>query len=390
VVQSLPQTIEVCPSRHFWYTTMALPVVKNVLECADYSSTLEPYLYELRPLPGVVVEALTNVAALEQVYLDTNPAITSIAFSLALAPIFLVVSEVNKNYSQVDRMWSILPTIYNVHYAFYAHLAGLDTTRVGAVALASTIWSTRLTYNYFRRGGYSVGSEDYRWALVKEHIGPAAMFVLNVIFISLAQSLLLCAITTPTYVMLLSERLVDAGAVSGWTFGDTCAFATMVGLVTVTAVGDQQQWNFQNAKSEYRQTGRVTGGFHRDELERGFRTTGLFAYARKPNYATEQAHWGMLYVWSCITSGTWYNWTGIGFVGYLFLFQASTWLTELLTERKYPDYKVYRRQVGKFLPTSLAPPKFGKSTARITDGSPNGSAKKDVDAVHARERYNLR
>jgi hypothetical protein len=22
---------------------------------------------------------------------------------------------------------------------------------------------TRLTFNYFRKGGYSVGSEDYRW-----------------------------------------------------------------------------------------------------------------------------------------------------------------------------------------------------------------------------------
>ena len=46
----------------------------------------------------------------------------------------------------------------------------------------------RLTYNYWRKGGYSVGSEDYRWNLIKEHIGMPLFFVLNVVFISTLQS----------------------------------------------------------------------------------------------------------------------------------------------------------------------------------------------------------
>lgn len=370
---------------------MALPVVKNALECADYSSTLEPYLYQLRPLPGVVVESITNAAALKQLYLDTNPAITSIAFSIAIAPIFLVVSEINKNYSQVDRMWSILPSIHHLHYFLYAYLSGLDTTRIGGVALASTIWSTRLTYNYWRRGGYSIGSEDYRWEIVKDYVGPAVMFLFNVTFISLAQSLLLCAITTPAYVMLLSERLVSANALPSWTIGDTFAFSTIVTLIALTAIGDQQQWNYQNAKYAYRETGTVPAGsnFTKEQLSLGFPTVGFFAYARKPNYATEQAVWGTFYLWSCITSGTLYNWTGIGFLGYLLLFQASTWLTELLSEGKYPEYQQYRQQVGKFIPTSFTAPAIEKvkGNKAITNGA---AAQKDADAVHARERYNLR
>jgi len=32
------------------------------------------------------------------------------------------------------------------------------------------------------------------------------------------------------------------------------------------------------------------------------------------------------------------------------LFQGSTWFTELLTSRKYPEYKEYQKRVGKFLP----------------------------------------
>ena len=45
-----------------------------------------------------------------------------------------------------------------------------------------------MTYNYYRRGGYSIGSEDYRWKIVKDYIGQPLFFVLDVLFISLAQS----------------------------------------------------------------------------------------------------------------------------------------------------------------------------------------------------------
>lgn len=47
----------------------------------------------------------------------------------------------------------------------------------------------RLTYNYWRKGGYSIGSEDYRWIIVKDYVNSPVVFLLfNVVFISLAQS----------------------------------------------------------------------------------------------------------------------------------------------------------------------------------------------------------
>lgn len=46
----------------------------------------------------------------------------------------------------------------------------------------------RLTYNYWRKGGYTIGSEDYRWEVLREKISPPLFFVFNVLFISLAQS----------------------------------------------------------------------------------------------------------------------------------------------------------------------------------------------------------
>ena len=77
---------------------------------------------------------------------------------------------------------------------------------------------------------------------------------------------------------------------------------------------------------------------------------GLFAYSRHPNFAAEQAIWVGLYQWGCWSTNTLVNWTFAGAVGYLILFQASTWFTEAITSKKYPDYKEYQKQIGKFIP----------------------------------------
>ena len=120
---------------------MALPVVKTALDCSSFSNTVTPFLHQLRPLPGILFASATNPAALKQIYLDTNPLVSAFAFSLALTPIFLVVSEINKNYSQVDRLWSIIPTLYNAHFVIYAHLMGFETKRLDTLLAASCIWS---------------------------------------------------------------------------------------------------------------------------------------------------------------------------------------------------------------------------------------------------------
>lgn len=120
---------------------MALPVIKTAPDCSDFARTVTPFFHQLRPLPSIIVESISNPAALKQIYLDTNPLISALAFSIALAPLFLILSEANKNYSQVDRLWSILPTIYNAHYVIYGHLMGFETKRLDTLLAASCIWS---------------------------------------------------------------------------------------------------------------------------------------------------------------------------------------------------------------------------------------------------------
>jgi steroid 5-alpha reductase family enzyme len=160
--------------------------------------------------------------------------------------------------------------------------------------------------------------------------------------------LLLFLITTPTYILLLCSRITGDEL-------DTYdqVFSKLVFLlIMLEFFADQQQWNFHQAKNYYKKTAKVPKEykFTREQLDRGFNTVGLFAWSRHPNFAAEQAVWCALYQWCCVESFTFVNWAFLGTFAYLLLFQASTWFTEMITSEKYPEYAVYQKKVGKFLP----------------------------------------
>ena len=114
---------------------------------------------------------------------------------------------------------------------------------------------------------------------------------------------------------------------------------------------------YQEAKKSYQNTAKVPSGFHREDLDRGFNTISMWSYSRHPNFAAEQSVWVLLYLWGAFVTKGWINWTIIGPIAYLGLFQASTWFTELISARKYPEYKEYQKRVGMFLPLpSTGPP----------------------------------
>jgi steroid 5-alpha reductase family enzyme len=154
----------------------------------------------------------------------------------------------------------------------------------------------------------------------------------------------------------------------------------MLAAVVMEYVADQAQWNYHKAKTAYSKTAKVPAGYTRDQIERGFNTTGIFAWSRHPNFAAEQTFWVALYQWCCLESNTFINWTGAGAFGYLILFQASTWLTELISAGKYPEYKVYQGRVGKFLPSaftkSMEAPQTPKEKQKVRDAKAGKGVKK--------------
>ena len=372
---------------------MALPIVKSLADCANYRDTLEPYLYQLKPLPYLVWEHISNPIALKQLYIDTNPFISGLAFSIFLSPFFLFFAELNQNWSQIDRVWSILPTLYHAHWALYAHYAGISSPHLNLRLLISTIWSIRLTTNYARRGGYNIGSEDYRWAIIKQKIGQPAFFVLDVLFICSVQNILLFLVTSPAYVSLLTSRLSNLSNTADLTRTDYIFSGTILYLIFQTFIADQQQWNFQSAKHKYYKSAKVPAGssFTAEQFDRGFRTTGLWAYSRHPNFTSEQLVWWSFYLWSAVKAGKIYNWTICGPVIYSLIFFGSTPLTEWISMDKYPDYKEYQEQVGVFLPKSLSAPVFtGKYSNKKKIGNGEAGSKNAEDYANAKKRYDLR
>lgn len=134
------------------------------------------------------------------------------------------------------------------------------------------------------------------------------------------------------------------------TIADAAFSRALIALVVFEYFADGQQWDYHQAKSSYQSTAKVPQGWTRAQMDRGFNTTGLWKWSRHPNFAAEQTIWVVLYAWGCYSTGTYYNWTFAGMISYLLVFAGSTPITEWISSGKYPEYQLYQRWVGKFLP----------------------------------------
>lgn len=344
---------------------LPLPDIKSLADCVSFNHTVLPFLPQLVTLPErlQVVANAKDVQGLKEIYLSTNPLVSALGLCLALSAFFLVFSELNRNWSQVDRFWSILPAVYNVHFAVWARMSGLRTESLDTIAAITVIWSVRLTFNYWRKGGYSIGSEDYRWAIVRSKVNNRFVFFLfNIVFITLTQSLLLLLITTPTYNFLLLSRLPELKA---FELPDLIFSRVAFFFLIIEYFADQQQWYFHCAKHQYQQSARISGQYKNqftpEDLERGFAINGLWSLSRHPNFVAEQAIWLTLYLWNAYRTENYLQWTGLGVVGYLLIFQGSVRLTEAISAGKYPEYSEYQARVGRFIPRFSVKPKYKSS-----------------------------
>lgn len=130
---------------------MALPALQIFENCAEWNKTVEPYLpqlYELSSKLVYVIQSHQGLDGLVELYTQTNPLISGFAISVFLGFIFLIVSEINQNFSQVDRCWSILPTFYVAHFDLWARLSGIDSSRIDTILLFCIAWTVSLTRSH--------------------------------------------------------------------------------------------------------------------------------------------------------------------------------------------------------------------------------------------------
>ena len=187
----------------------------------------------------------------------------------------------------------------------------------------------------------------------------------------------------PTYVILLVSQLLPEES----SIADIVFTRVLIGLVLVEFFADQQQWKFQQAKKEYQATAKAPHKFEAEDLDRGFVVTGLWSWSRHPNFAAEQAIWVVLYQYGCYLTDTYFNWTAVGAIGYLILFQASTWFTELISAGKYKDYREYQMRVGKFLPRLSLDPKGEQAAVQPRElNKAEKSVMKEVEKKEGRRK----
>ena len=255
-----------------------------------------------------------------------------------------IVGELTGNNSQMDKLWSLLP----ISYTWIIAVNGGMSLRLVVMAVLATLWGVRLTFNFARKGAYKLkfweGVEDYRWAIVRS--GSAfrkrwAWTAFDLGFISIYQNALVLMTTFPALVAMTSE------AAFGWV--DCLAAVLMLGFIIWETVADEQQWAFQKKKWAMLGEGKKL-----EELpapyNKGFNTTGLWGHSRHPNYFAEQGTWVAFYVFSIGAGIGIVNWSVIGALLLIVLFQGSSSLAEEISGGKYPEYEKYCRSVPRFFP----------------------------------------
>mmetsp|Transcript_2305 Transcript_2305/g.5506 ORF Transcript_2305/g.5506 Transcript_2305/m.5506 type:complete len:319 (+) Transcript_2305:28-984(+) len=300
-------------------------------------------------------EAVTGFTGMDM----GNPHTVCAVVCLAVAAVCFVVGTITGNVSQVDKLWSIVPVVYTAIPLVFNPM----DPRLQLMTLLATLWGVRLTYNFWRRGGYTwppwSGEEDYRWPLLRSGKIPAfkiltnkyVWVVFNLTFISLYQNLLLFMIASPALGAWVATKCPEGAPPLG--LMDAALAAVFLALLTLETVADNTQYRFQEEK--YRQ---INSGTPREKLPGeyavGFCRSGVFAWSRHPNYFAEQALWCTFYWFSYVANpgGCPFNWTLAGCLMLIItIFGPSTWLTESITKGKYPAYAEYQANVNMFIPS---------------------------------------
>ena len=255
-----------------------------------------------------------------------------------------IVGELAQNFSQMDKLWSILPIAY---VWIVAALSGMKL-RLVVYALIVTAWGIRLTVNFARKGAYRLkfwtGEEDYRWSIVRSRPifrHKLAWTLFDLFFISLYQNLLVLGITLPSLAAMESTAAFGA-----W---DIAATVLAVLFLVLETVADEYQWRFHQTKKKLLSEGEALP----KPYDLGFNTTGPWSRMRHPNYLGEQGIWLSLYLFAIGAGAAGcgvFHWTAAGPLLLVLLFMGSSKLGESISSKKYPRYRDYIAQVYKYLP----------------------------------------
>ena len=252
-----------------------------------------------------------------------------------------IAGELTKNYSQVDRFWSTIPLVY---CWYFTYASGMDERLILMSSLV-TIWGLRLSFNFARKGGFSVvpwkGEEDYRWEVLQKEVpvlkNKLNWSLFNFFFICFYQMGLIFLFSLPILAAWQGESELSVT--------DLLIAIVMLFLIVIQTIADEQQHKYQTKKyTLINRNDNLTGKY-----KKGFIDTGLWKFSRHPNYTCEQLIWIIFYFFSVSANEKLLNWSVIGCILLVILFYFSAKFSESISSKKYSQYKEYQKNTPMFI-----------------------------------------
>ena len=265
--------------------------------------------------------------------------------SLNISLVVLIVSIsasffyglVTRNYSTVDRLWSVLPPVYLLIWMpdYYTN------PRFVIVFVIVLLWGIRLSANFAAKGGYKFSfrdgfsGEDYRWEVLRGRISNRLAFELfNLFFISAFQLGLIYLFTLPLYFY---------GSIAGEIKTvEFFLYALHILLLVGEMVSDIQQFRFHKRKNQMPWA-------DESRYRMGFNTFGIWEYSRHPNYVCEMGQWVVVALYLVSVTSV-FHFSCLGSLILIALFAGSTVFAESITSSKYPDYAEWKKVTSVWIP----------------------------------------
>lgn len=236
---------------------------------------------------------------------------------IACTVFVFIFSMIFKNASVYDPYWSVQPIVIVVFFAC-GHMITLPSL---LILISIIYWGIRLTGNW----AYTFGGlkhQDWRYTKFENESGKIYPLI-NLAGIHLMPTLIVYLCTLPAVFVIRNELSANAGSVIG--------MAVCIGAATLQLFSDVQM-------QRYRKSG-----------EHGLIRTGLWKYARHPNYLGEiLMWWGVGIQAVSVMPDHWYLLAG-ALANSIMFFTVSIPLADKRQAQK-PGYAEYKAATRSLLP----------------------------------------
>jgi len=253
---------------------------------------------------------------------ESNELIKLFIIDIVLTIVIFLQSVILRNASMYDPYWSLIPFYFLFYWLNEYHVESLNY-RMMAVVLMLSLWSWRLTLNWFR-GWKGLSHEDWRYADLKNKTGLFYPIV-NFLGIHLFPTLLVFAASMPLENVFSSDAEL--------TLLDLVGCLVMGIGILFELIADNQMYRFKALPSN----------------KGKFIDMGIWRYSRHPNYLGESLFWWGLYLAAFSTGLPNYYIAGPIAITLLFI-GISIPMMEKRLLANYSNYNVYKKKTSAFIP----------------------------------------